>query len=136
MPERRPHLISRLQGLGTTIFTEMTALAVAHDAVNLGQGYPDVEGPAEIRDAAIAAMRAGHNQYAPGTGVPALRQAIVAHQRRSNDHAIDAENDDTLTAGATDAKAPKKLTLSELAHNIYIIDTYNHSNSTKKPNTT
>ena len=63
MPDRLPHLTSRLQGFGTTIFAEMTKLALAHDAVNLGQGFPDFDGPESIKEAAIEAIREGRNQY-------------------------------------------------------------------------
>ena len=72
----------RLQGLGTTIFAEMSALAVRTGSVNLGQGFPDTDGPDSILEDAIAAIRAGANQYPPGRGIPALRQAIVDHQQR------------------------------------------------------
>ena len=74
-----PYLNSRLQGFGTTIFAEMSALAVETDSINLGQGFPDSDGPIEVADAAIAAIRAGHNQYPPGIGIPELRAAIVRH---------------------------------------------------------
>ena len=70
-------IASRLAGFGTTIFTEMSALAERTGAINLGQGFPDEDGPAEMLEAAEAAMRAGHNQYAPLAGVPALREAIA-----------------------------------------------------------
>jgi hypothetical protein len=79
---RVPYLSSRLQGFGTTIFAEMSALAVRTGAINLGQGFPDTDGPPEVADAAIAAIRAGHNQYPPGDGIPALRAAVAAHQKR------------------------------------------------------
>lgn len=100
---RQPYLASRLQGFGTTIFAEMTALAVAHDAVNLGQGFPDFDGPPEVLEAAVAAIRDGHNQYAPGTGVPALRHAIADHQRRFWGVEVDPDREVTVTAGATEA---------------------------------
>ena len=80
---------SRLDGFGTTIFTEMSALAERTGAINLGQGFPDEDGPAEILEAAAAAMRAGHNQYAPLAGVPALREAVAAHQQRFWGLAVD-----------------------------------------------
>ncbi len=73
-------LVPRLRGFGTTVFSEMTALAVAHDAVNLGQGFPDADPPVEVLAAAEAALRAGHNQYAPGPGIEPLRRAIADHQ--------------------------------------------------------
>ncbi len=124
MPDRQPHLIARLQGLGTTIFAEMTALAVAHDAVNLGQGYPDIEGPAEIRDAAIDAIRAGHNQYAPGIGVAALRHAIAEHQRRRYGLRVDADDEITVTAGATEAIAATILALCEVGDEVVTFEPY------------
>ncbi len=76
-----PFLASRLRGFGTTIFAEMSALAVEKGAINLGQGFPDTDGPIEVLDAAIAAIRGGLNQYPPGPGVPELRVAIAEHQR-------------------------------------------------------
>ncbi|CAN5910769.1 pyridoxal phosphate-dependent aminotransferase [soil metagenome] len=121
---RPPHLIARLAGLGTTIFTEMTALAVQHNAVNLGQGYPDVEGPAVIRDAAIEALLAGHNQYAPGTGVPALRHAIVEHQQRRYGLSFDADDEVTVTAGATEAIAATILALCEVGDEVVVFEPY------------
>ena len=69
------------EGLGTSIFTEMSALAVRTGAINLGQGFPDTDGPADAIEAAVAALRDGHNQYAPLPGVPALREAVLDHQR-------------------------------------------------------
>ena len=72
-------IASRLSGFGTTIFTEMSALAERTGAINLGQGFPDEDGPPEVLEAAEAALRAGHNQYAPLGGVGALREAIAAH---------------------------------------------------------
>src|SRR5215216_6021094 len=78
----RGHLTSRLAGFGTTIFAEMSALAASTGAINLGQGFPDTDGPEEVIEAAVAAMRGGCNQYPPGPGIPALRAAIAAHQRR------------------------------------------------------
>jgi N-succinyldiaminopimelate aminotransferase len=80
--DRVPHLTAKLQGFGTTIFAEMTSLAVATGSINLGQGFPDTDGPREVLDAAIDAINSGHNQYPPGLGMPVLRQAIVEHQQR------------------------------------------------------
>ena len=73
MSGRNPFLVERLQGLGTTIFAEMSALAVRTGAINLGQGFPDTDGPSEVAEAAVAAIRAGHNQYPPGIGIAELR---------------------------------------------------------------
>jgi N-succinyldiaminopimelate aminotransferase len=100
----------RLAGFGTTIFTEMSALAERTGAVNLGQGFPDFDGPEVVLEAAQAAMRAGHNQYAPLAGVPALRDAIAAHQERFYGLAVD---DVQVTFGATEAIAAAMLGLLE-----------------------
>src|SRR5215470_1650655 len=92
--------------MGTTIFAEMSALAVTTGAVNLGQGFPDVDGPREIAEAAAAAIRAGRgNQYPPGAGVPELRQAIVAHQKRFYGFDLDPDSQVLVTVGATEAIA-------------------------------
>ena len=104
-------LTSRLQGFGTTIFAEMSALAISTGAVNLGQGFPDTDGPAEIAEAAIAAIRAGHNQYPPGPGIPELRDAIAAHQRRWYGLSFDPETEVLVTTGATEAIAASILAL-------------------------
>jgi N-succinyldiaminopimelate aminotransferase len=122
--ERPPHLIARLRGLGTTIFSEMTALAIQHDAVNLGQGFPDIEGPAAIRDAAIAAVRAGHNQYAPGPGVATLRHAIADHQQRRYGLTYDPDAEITVTAGATEAIAAAILALCEVGNEVVVFEPY------------
>src|SRR5512146_199831 len=97
----RPYLTSRLQGFGTTIFAEMAALAVRTGAVNLGQGFPDTDGPPEIADAAIAAIRAGHNQYPPGIGIPELRAAIAEHQQRFYGLTYDVDTEIRGTTRAT-----------------------------------
>jgi N-succinyldiaminopimelate aminotransferase len=93
---------ARLAGLGTTIFTEMTALAARTGAINLGQGFPDTDGPAAVIEAAVAALRGGENQYAPLPGVPPLREAIFEHQRRW--YGLEPE-DVLVTFGATESIA-------------------------------
>jgi N-succinyldiaminopimelate aminotransferase len=118
-----------MRGFGTTIFPVMTALAVQHDAINLGQGFPDIEGPAEIRDAAIAAMRDGHNQYAPGTGVPALRHAIAAHQQRRYGLDLDPDDEVTVTAGATEALAATILALCDAGDEAVTFEPYYDSHA-------
>ena len=96
-------LQSKLPKVGTTIFTVMSQLAQEHGAVNLGQGFPDFEVPARLIEELDRAMRAGHNQYAPMTGVPALRQAIAAKTLRVYGHQPDADGEVTVTSGATEA---------------------------------
>lgn len=103
MAGRLPYLTARLQGFGTTIFAEMTALATEREAVNLGQGFPDVDGPEEVKQAAVDAILEGRNQYAPGTGIGPLRAAIAEHQRRFWALEVDADDEVTVTAGATEA---------------------------------
>ena len=113
MTGRAPYLTSRLQGFGTTIFAEMSALAVRTGAINLGQGFPDTDGPTEVADAAVAAIRAGHNQYPPGPGIPELRAAIADHQHRFWGLDVDPETEVLVTAGATEAIAAALLALCE-----------------------
>jgi N-succinyldiaminopimelate aminotransferase len=102
---RRPPLAPRLSGFGTSVFAEMTALARRHRAVNLGQGYPDFDGPEFVKRAAVEAVRAGHNQYAPMPGLPALQRAIAEHQKRFYGIEHDPEAEITVHAGATEALA-------------------------------
>lgn len=99
----RPHLTRRLQGFGTSIFAEVTALALRHGAVNLGQGFPDFDGPDFVKDAAIAAIRAGRNQYSPMIGTPELRRAVADHQRRFYGLEFDPGAEVTVYSGATEA---------------------------------
>src|SRR3712207_4855020 len=101
----RAPLTSKLAGFGTTVFAEMSALAAATGSVNLGQGFPDADGPPEVLDAAVAAIRAGVNQYPPGPGDPVLRQAIARHQQRFYGMAHDPDTEVLVTAGATEALA-------------------------------
>jgi len=101
-----PPRAARLEGLGTTIFTEMTALARRTDAINLGHGFPDTDGPGEVIDAAIGALRGGENQYAPLGGVQTLRDAVLEHQRTY--YGLDPQNV-LVTFGATEAIAAAPL---------------------------
>jgi methionine aminotransferase len=94
---------SKLPKVGTTIFTVMSQLAVEHGAVNLGQGFPDFEVPARLAEALARAMAEGKNQYAPMTGVPALRQAIADKTHRCYGYRPDAEFEVTVTSGASEA---------------------------------
>ena len=121
----RPLLNRRLAGLGTTIFAEMSELAVATGSVNLGQGFPDTDGPAEIAQAAADAIMSGRgNQYPPGAGVPELRAAIAAHQRRFYDLAVDPDTEVLVTAGATEAIAAALLALVEPGDEVIAFEPY------------
>ncbi len=103
-------LVPHLSQLGTTIFAEMSALAVSTGAINLGQGFPDVDGPRSVADAARDAISAGRgNQYPPGPGIPELRDAIAAHQRTTYDITLDPDSEVLVTAGATEAIAAAML---------------------------
>ncbi len=117
-------LASRLHGLGQTIFAEMSALALQTGAINLGQGFPDVDGPAEIIEAAVAAMRDGRNQYAPGWGVPELRTAIARHQDRFYGLAVDPDTEVLVTTGATEAVAATLLALVEPGDEVIALEPY------------
>ena len=98
-----PPLVSRLPHVGTTVFTRMSQLAIDHGAVNLGQGFPDFACDPALVDLVTEAMRAGHNQYPPMTGLPALRQAIAAKIETTYGHRYDANAEITVTAGASQA---------------------------------
>ncbi|MFF9771264.1 pyridoxal phosphate-dependent aminotransferase [Streptomyces sp. NPDC014636] len=121
----RPHLNRRLAAFGTTIFAEMSALAVATGAINLGQGFPDTDGPEEIREAAVRALRDGRgNQYPPGPGIPELRTAIAAHQQRRYGLAYDPDTEVLVTAGATEAIAASLLALVEPGDEVVALEPY------------
>lgn len=99
----KAHAARRVAGFGTTVFSEFSALAARHGAVNLGQGFPDFDGPEQVREAAVEALRGGFNQYAVGSGAPVLRKALAAHSARFYGMAIDPERMVTVTSGATEA---------------------------------
>ncbi|MDC0707527.1 aminotransferase class I/II-fold pyridoxal phosphate-dependent enzyme [Stigmatella sp. ncwal1] len=99
----RSHLASRVSGFGTTVFSEFSALAVKHGAVNLGQGFPDFDGPEEVKEAAWRAIREGTNQYAPSMGARELRVAIAEHAARFYGQQVDPDTMVTVTSGATEA---------------------------------
>jgi N-succinyldiaminopimelate aminotransferase len=124
MAEPVPFLVDRLQGFGTTIFAEMSALALRTGSVNLGQGFPDTDGPAEVSEAAIAAIRAGHNQYPPGPGIPELRTAIAEHQRRFYGLDFDPDGEILVTAGATEALAAAMLSLAGPGDEVVTFEPY------------
>lgn len=101
----REPLAHRLQGFGASIFAEMTALAVSTGAINLGQGFPDYDGPRDVLDEAIRNVAEGNNQYPPGIGVPALREAIAHHQKHFWNLSYDPDSEVLVTMGATEALA-------------------------------
>jgi N-succinyldiaminopimelate aminotransferase len=115
-------IASRLAGFGTTIFSEMSALAERTGSINLGQGFPDEDGPAEVLDAVAAALRAGHNQYAPLAGAPPLREAIAAHQRRFYGLEIDPDDGVQITFGATEAIAATMLGLVDEGDEVIVFE--------------
>ncbi len=117
---------ARLEGLGTTIFTEMTALAQRTGAINLGQGFPDENGPSEVLEAAVRAVRNGDNQYAPLGGVPDLREAVLEHQRRY--YGLEPE-DVQVTFGATEAIASALLGLCDPGDQVVVLEPYYDSYS-------
>ncbi|MEU5565672.1 pyridoxal phosphate-dependent aminotransferase [Micromonospora musae] len=117
-------LVARMQPFGTTIFAEMSALAVRTGAVNLGQGFPDTDGPPEMLAAAAEALRSGQNQYPPGPGIPALRAAVAAHQRRFWGLEYDPDGEVVVTAGATEAVAAAILALCEPGDEVVCFEPY------------
>lgn len=119
---RRPYIASRLQGFGTTIFAEMSALASQTGALNLGQGFPDSDGPEEVKQAAIDAIFAGCNQYSPGPGTMDLRKAVAEHQKRFYDFDLDPNDEVLVTAGATEALAASFLGLCETGDEVVAFD--------------
>jgi N-succinyldiaminopimelate aminotransferase len=111
--------------MGTTIFAEMSAMAVATGSVNLGQGFPDTDGPAVVAEAAAAAIMAGRgNQYPPGPGVPELRRAIAAHQQRFYGLEVNPDTEVLVTAGATEAIAASLLALTEPGDEVIAFEPY------------
>ncbi|AXB46605.1 pyridoxal phosphate-dependent aminotransferase [Amycolatopsis albispora] len=120
---RQPALVPRLQPFTSTIFAEMTALATATGAINLGQGFPDTDGPAAMLDAAKDALFGGLNQYPPGPGRPELRRAISAHRARYGLE-YDPDGEILVTAGATEAIAASLLALTEPGDEVIVIEPY------------
>jgi N-succinyldiaminopimelate aminotransferase len=126
----RPLLNRRLAALnsdwgGTTIFAEMSALAARTGAINLGQGFPDTDGPEAVREAAVRALRDGRgNQYPPGPGVPELRTAVAAHQKHWYGLDFDPDTEVLVTAGATEAIAAALLALVEPGDEVIALEPY------------
>lgn len=117
-------LVERMRGFGTTVFARMSALAEQTGSINLGQGFPDTDGPPELLDAAVAAIRSGANQYPPGPGIPALRNAIAAHQKRFYGLDVDPDAEVLVTAGATEAIAAAILALVEPGREVVTFEPY------------
>jgi N-succinyldiaminopimelate aminotransferase len=121
----RPLLNRRLEGLGNSIFGVMSARALATNSVNLGQGFPDVDGPPAIARAAADAVLAGHgNQYPPAVGIPELRRAVAEHQRRFYGLGYDPDTEVLITAGATEAIAASLLALLEPGDEVIAFEPY------------
>ncbi|MFD5749947.1 pyridoxal phosphate-dependent aminotransferase [Streptomyces sp. NPDC127033] len=110
---------------GTTIFAEMSALAARTGAINLGQGFPDTDGPETVREAAVRALRDGRgNQYPPGPGVPELRTAVADHQRLRYGLTYDPDTEVLVTAGATEAIAATLLALTGPGDEVIALEPY------------
>ncbi len=124
MSGRNPYLNARLQGYTSTIFAEMSALAVATGSLNLGQGFPDTDGPDVIKRAAIRAIEAGYNQYPPLNGIDQLRSAIARHQKRHNGLDFNPHTEVLVTAGATEAIAACLLSLCETGDEVVMFEPY------------
>ena len=119
-----PFIKDSMREFGETIFAEMSALAVKTGAINLGQGFPDTDGPQEIAELAITAIRDGHNQYPPGLGIKKLRDAISHHQMRFYGLEFDPETEVLVTAGATEAIAASLLAICEQGDEIITFEPY------------
>ena len=115
-------LNTQLSSLGTTIFTVMSALAARHGAINLGQGFPDADGPADIIEAAAASLRRDGNQYPPLTGLPELREAVAAANRRFYGLAIDPAREVVVTSGATEAITACLMALLDPGDEVVLIE--------------
>jgi len=119
---RLPYLTAKLQGFGTTIFAEMSALAASTGAINLGQGFPDTDGPREVLDAAIEAINGGLNQYPPGPGMAVLREAINEHRQRFQGVSYDPDTEILVTVGATEALAAALIGLCDSGDEVLVLE--------------
>ncbi|PUA79898.1 pyridoxal phosphate-dependent aminotransferase [Nocardioides currus] len=117
-------LARRLAQVPPTIFSEMSALAVRTGAINLGQGFPDADGPPSVIASAVAALEHGANQYAPGLGVPALRQAIARHQQRHYGIELDPDREVVVTTGCTEGIAAALLGLVDPGDEVVVLEPY------------
>nr|BFF18316.1 pyridoxal phosphate-dependent aminotransferase [Promicromonospora thailandica] len=112
-----------------TIFAEMSALAVRTGAINLGQGFPDVDGPEYVKQAAVRAIEEGRNQYAPGDGVPELRRAVAAHQKRHYGLDVDPDTEVLVTTGATEALTASILALTRPGDEVLTLEPFYDSHA-------
>ncbi len=119
---RLPYLTAKLQGFGTTIFAEMSALAASTGAINLGQGFPDTDGPREVLDAAIEAINGGLNQYPPGPGMAVLREAISEHRLRFQGVSYDPDTEILVSVGATEALAAALIGLCDSGDEVLVLE--------------
>src|SRR5690242_18104058 len=117
-------LAHRLDGIPPTIFSEMSALALRTSSVNLGQGFPDVDGPPEVIARAVRALENGSNQYAPGPGIPALRQAVARHQQRHYGLDLDPDSQVVVTTGCTEGVAGALLGLVNPGDEVVVLEPY------------
>jgi N-succinyldiaminopimelate aminotransferase len=117
-------VVERMRSFGTTIFAEMSALALTTGSINLGQGFPDTDGPQAMLERAAEGLRGGLNQYPPGPGMPALREAIAAHQLRCYGLTYDTDSEILVTVGATEAISATILALCEPEDEVVVLEPY------------
>ncbi|MBO0709169.1 MAG: aminotransferase class I/II-fold pyridoxal phosphate-dependent enzyme, partial [Candidatus Dormibacteraeota bacterium] len=120
----RDPLARRLQGFGTSVFSEMTALAVRTGAINLGQGFPDTDGPPAMLETAMEEIRGGANQYPPIAGVGELRQAVARQRRERYGLDYDPDGEVQVTVGATEAIAASLLALAEPGDEVVVFEPF------------
>lgn len=123
-PAGSSRIATRVASLGTTVFAEMSALARQHNAVNLGQGFPDFDTPSEILEAHERALRGGHNQYAVSYGEPVLRNAVARHAERWYNQQVDPDSEVTVTSGATEGILCTMLGLIEPGEEVIVIEPF------------